>query len=166
MEEATLTLAELLAEAAAAASLGDRAEAERLFRRATERSPGNSTAWLGLAAAVRAPEDKRACYEHVLAINPNNGEARIALQRLAGLANPEQASEIQTTLSNAAALVAADPARYAAAAAQAAGMTAPTTTSTAQWPSTRCCSAPTTRRPRPPCAATAAASRCASNASS
>lgn len=119
MEEATLTLAELLAEAAAAASLGDRAEAERLYRRATERSPGNSTAWLGLAAAVPSPEEKRACYEQVLAINPNNGEARIALQRLAGLATPEQASEIQTTLSNAAALVAADPARYAPAAAQA-----------------------------------------------
>jgi hypothetical protein len=48
----------------------------------------------------------------VLAINPNNGEARIALQRLANLATPEQASAIQATLSNAAALVAADPARY------------------------------------------------------
>jgi len=113
LEEATLTLGELLAEAAAAASLGDRAEAERLFRRATERSPGNSTAWLGLAAAVSSAEDKRACYEQVLAINPNNGEARIALQRLANLATPEQASAIQTSLSNAAALVAADPARYA-----------------------------------------------------
>jgi tetratricopeptide (TPR) repeat protein len=112
LEEATLTLTELLAEAAAAASLGDRTEAERLFRRATERSPGNSAAWLGLAAAVASPEEKRACYEQVLAINPNNGEARIALQRLASLAAPEQASAIQTTLSNAAALVAADPARY------------------------------------------------------
>ena len=121
MEEATLTLAELLAEAAAAASLGDRAEAERLFRRATERSPGNSAAWLGLASAVGSAEDKRACYEQVLAINPNNGEARIALQRLANLATPEQASAIQTTLSNAAALVAADPARYAAATPPSAG---------------------------------------------
>jgi hypothetical protein len=121
LEEATLTLAELLAEAAAASSLGDRAEAERLFRRATERSPGNSAAWLGLASAVASAEDKRACYEQVLAINPNNGEARIALQRLASLAAPEQASAIQTTLSNAAALVAADPARYAAATPPSAG---------------------------------------------
>ena len=112
MEELTLTLSELLTEAAAAASLGDRAEAERLFRRATERSPGNSTAWLGLAAAVETPEEKRACYEQVLAINPNNGEARIALQRLAHAAAPQEASAIQTTLANAAALVAADPARY------------------------------------------------------
>ncbi len=121
MEEATLTLTELLAEAAAAASLGDRAEAERLFRRATERSPGNSAAWLGLASAVSSSEEKRACYEQALAINPNNGEARIALQRLASLAAPEQASAIQTTLSNAAALVAADPARYATAASPSAG---------------------------------------------
>ena len=113
MEEPTLTLVELLAEAAAAAGLGDRAEAERLYRRATERSPGNSAAWLGLAAAVDGAEEKRACYEQVLAINPNNGEARAALQRLARLATPEQASAIQTSLSNAAALVAADPARYA-----------------------------------------------------
>ncbi len=113
MEELNLTLSELLAEAAAAASLGDRAEAERLFRRATQRSPGNTAAWLGLAAAVAPAEEKRTCYEHVLAINPNNGEARIALQRLAGLGTPEQASAIQTTLSNAAALVAADPMRYA-----------------------------------------------------
>ena len=121
MEEPTLTLAELLAEAAAAASLGDRAEAERLYRRATERSPGNSTAWLGLAAAVSSAEDKRACYEQVLAINPNNGEARIALQRLASMAGPEQANAIQTTLSNAAALVAADPSRYAPAASPSTG---------------------------------------------
>lgn len=113
LEELTLTLSELLAEAAAAAGLGDRAEAERLFRRATERSPGNSTAWLGLAAAVESPAEKRACYEQTLALNPNNGEARIALQRLAHAAAPQEASAIQTTLANAAALVAADPARYA-----------------------------------------------------
>jgi tetratricopeptide (TPR) repeat protein len=114
LEEPTLTLTELLAEAAAAASLGDRAEAQRLYRRATERSPGNSTAWLGLAAAVDSPEEKRACYERVLSINPNNGEARIALQRLASAAAPQDASAIQTTLANAAAQVASDPARYAA----------------------------------------------------
>jgi tetratricopeptide (TPR) repeat protein len=113
LEEPTLTLTELLAEAAAAASLGDRAEAQRLYRRATERSPGNSTAWLGLAAAVDSPEEKRACYERVLSINPNNGEARIALQRLASAAAPQDASAIQTTLANAAAQVASDPARYA-----------------------------------------------------
>lgn len=131
MEEPTLTLSELLAEAAAAASLGDRAEAERLFRRATERSPGNSTAWLGLAAAVDSPQEKQICYERVLSINPNNGEARIALQRLASMAAPQDASAIQTTLANAAALVAADPTRYAvepgrAPANAAAGVPAPT----------------------------------------
>ena len=52
VEEPTLSLSELLAEAAAAAGLGDRVEAERLYRRATNRSPGNSQAWLGLAAAA------------------------------------------------------------------------------------------------------------------
>ena len=113
MEETTLTLSELLAEAAAAASIGERSEAERLFRRATERSPGNTTAWLGLAAAVDNADEKRFCYEKVLAINPTNDEARIALQRLASASSADQARTIQETLNQAAARVAADPQRYA-----------------------------------------------------
>ena len=107
MEEPTLTLGELLAEAAAAAGLGDRTEAERLYRRATERSPGNSQAWLGLAAAVESPEEKRACYEKAIAINQASAEAKIALQRLAAQGTSQQASEIQATLATAAASAAA-----------------------------------------------------------
>ena len=107
MEEPTLTLGELLAEAAAAAGLGDRTEAERLYRRATERSPGNSQAWLGLAAAVESPEEKRVCYEKAIAINPASAEAKIALQRLAAQGTSQQASEIQATLATAAASAAA-----------------------------------------------------------
>lgn len=113
MDEQTLSLSELLAEAAAAASVGDRAEAERLYRRAAERSPGNTTAWIGLAAAVDAPEEKRACFEQALRINPNHPEARAALQRLASQATPEQASAIQATLAHAAEEVKANPVRYA-----------------------------------------------------
>lgn len=123
MEEPTLTLSELLGQAAAAAGLGDRAEAERLYRRATERSPGNSQAWLGLAAAVESPEEKRECYERALAINPASAEAKAALQRLASQANSQQASEIQAALAAAAAKAAALPPQPAAkpAAAPAAG---------------------------------------------
>jgi hypothetical protein len=102
-------LSELLGQAAAAAGLGDRAEAERLYRRATERSPGNSQAWLGLAAAVEAPEEKRACYERALAINPASAEARAALQRLAAQGDSQQAGEIQATLAAAAAKAAVLP---------------------------------------------------------
>ncbi|MEA3336410.1 MAG: tetratricopeptide repeat protein [Chloroflexota bacterium] len=81
-DEITLTLSELLDQAAAAASVGDQEEAERLYRRATERSPANSRAWLGLASAVQDPEEKQACLETVLEIHPHNGEARAALERL------------------------------------------------------------------------------------
>ncbi len=103
LDEPLITLSELMDQAAAALRLGDRQEAERLYRRATERSPGNTQAWLGLAGAVESIDAKRACFERVLAINPNNGEARAALQRLAALGNAEQASAIQATLAEAAA---------------------------------------------------------------
>lgn len=109
MDEPLITLPELLDQAAAALSLGDRAEAERLYRRATERSPGNTQAWLGLAAAVESPEIKRACFERVLAINPTNGEARAALERLAAQSSAEEARAIQATLADAKARSAALP---------------------------------------------------------
>ncbi|MCB0202654.1 MAG: tetratricopeptide repeat protein [Caldilineae bacterium] len=98
MDEQALSLRELLDQAAASASLGEREEAEQQYRRATERSPGNSEAWLGLAASTPSLEEKRAAYEQVLVINPNNGEARVALQRLATQADPEQAQAIRETL--------------------------------------------------------------------
>ncbi|MER2599281.1 MAG: tetratricopeptide repeat protein [Caldilineales bacterium] len=113
MDEQTLTLSDLLAEAAAAAATGDRAEAERLYRRATERSPGNTAAWLGLAAATNSTEEKRSYFSRVLAINPNHVEARAALQRLAQQAPSDQAEAIRTTLTQAAEAVKADPERYA-----------------------------------------------------
>jgi len=107
VEEPTLSLSELLAEAAAAAGLGDRAEAERLYRRATNRSPGNSQAWLGLAAAVESLDEKRACYERALVINPSSAEAKAALQRMAAQGTSEQATEIQSALATAATSAAA-----------------------------------------------------------
>jgi hypothetical protein len=109
LDEPLVTLQELLNQAAAASSLGDREEAERLYRRATERSPYNTQAWLGLAAAVPSTAAKRACYEQVLAINPHNGEARAALQRLASQADPATVQAIEATLAGAAARRAAEP---------------------------------------------------------
>lgn len=114
MDEQTLTLNDLLAEAAAAAATGDRAEAERLYRRATERSPGNTAAWLGLAAAVNSAEEKHSYFSRVLAINPNHAEARAALQRLAQQAPPDQAEAIRAALAQAAEEVKTNPERYAA----------------------------------------------------
>lgn len=118
VDEPLVTLGELLDQAAAANSLGDRAEAERLYRRATERSPYNTQAWLGLAAALPSAEAKRACYEQVLAINPNNGAARTALQRLAAGADPATVKAIEASLAGAAARSAALPPVPAAVAAE------------------------------------------------
>ncbi|MEZ4771011.1 MAG: tetratricopeptide repeat protein [Caldilineales bacterium] len=114
MDEQTISLRELLDQAAASASLGDRAEAEQQYRRATERSPGNSEAWLGLAASTQSLEEKRSAYEQVLVINPNNGEARIALQRLATQVDSQQAQAIQETLSRPVAQDVPKPANNAA----------------------------------------------------
>lgn len=131
MDEPLITLPELLDQAAAALSLGDRAEAERLYRRATERSPGNTQAWLGLAAAADSLEVKRACFERVLAINPANGEARAALERLAAQSSAEEARAIQATLADAKARSAALPPEPPPAAAQAQGDGASATASSA-----------------------------------
>ncbi len=98
MDEQSISLRQLLDQAAASASLGDREDAEQQYRRATERSPGNSEAWLGLAASTQSLDEKRVAYEQVLVIMPNNGEARIALQRLATQMDSQQAQAIQETL--------------------------------------------------------------------
>jgi hypothetical protein len=108
LDEQTLTLTELLDQAAAAEALGDRDEAERLYRRATERSPGNVRAWLGLAGSVDSLEEKRDYFEKALALNPSNGEARLALERLAAKADADQAAAIQSTLQAAERSAAAD----------------------------------------------------------
>lgn len=105
----TLTLAELLDQAAAASRLGDHEEAERLYRRATERSPANTRAWLGLAGAVESPQEKRLYLEKVLELNPANGEAKAALQRLATQMDGQQAEAIRSTLATANRKAAAAP---------------------------------------------------------
>lgn len=117
IDEQTLSLNELLDQAAAASRLGDQGEAERLYRRATERSPGNTRAWLGLAGAVESAAEKRECFEKVLEINPGNGEARAALERMAAQAGVEQASAISTVLATAQRNAASQPAAPASAAA-------------------------------------------------
>lgn len=109
VDEPLIPLSDLLDQAAAAARLGDRPEAERLYRRATERSPNNTQAWLGLAGVVESADEKRACFERVLAVNPSNGEARVALQKLAARSSPDTAAAIESSLAAASARSAAMP---------------------------------------------------------
>jgi len=72
-------LQELLRQGAAAARVGERKAAGEAFRRATETAPENRKAWLGLAGAVESMAEKRACFERVLEIEPDNADAQAGL---------------------------------------------------------------------------------------
>jgi hypothetical protein len=67
-----LSLAELLRQAREAASSGERARAEELYRQVVDRSPANTEGWLGLAAVVEDPVEREACYRRVREIDPGN----------------------------------------------------------------------------------------------
>ena len=124
MDEQALTLRELLDQTGAAASLGDREDADATTG-ATERSPATTKrGWPGHPSRWM----KKRAYEHVLAINPNNGEARIALQRLAKQVDGQQALAIQETLNRPVAQDVPKPASSAASQHRSA-----TTTSTRRW---------------------------------
>ncbi|MCC7355059.1 MAG: tetratricopeptide repeat protein [Anaerolineae bacterium] len=71
---------ELVRQAEAAARVGELAEARRLLRKATELAPDNVETWLDLAGVVESPEEKRACFQRVLALDPDNGEAKVGLE--------------------------------------------------------------------------------------
>ncbi len=78
-----------------AAKRGDRARAHKLFRRAVEIDPYHEQVWLWLASVVDTDDDRRVCFENVLALNPSHPTAR---QQLAALAE----KQLQGTLSAAA----------------------------------------------------------------
>ncbi len=71
---------ELVRQARAAARVGETEEARRLLLKATEIAPDNVETWLDLAGVVESPEEKRACFRRVLALDPDNGEAKAGLE--------------------------------------------------------------------------------------
>jgi tetratricopeptide (TPR) repeat protein len=72
-------LQELLRQGAAAARVGERDAAQEAFRQATELAPDSKEAWLGLAGAVESLAEKRAYFECVLEIEPDNPDAQAGL---------------------------------------------------------------------------------------
>jgi membrane associated rhomboid family serine protease len=62
-----------------AARVGDLAEARRLLTIAAEETPDNAEVWLELAGVVESPEEKKACLEKALALDPDNAQARASL---------------------------------------------------------------------------------------
>ncbi len=75
---------DLVQQGLTAARVGDTEEARHLLRQATEQTPDNVEAWLGLAGVVESLEEKKLCFNKALDLDPNHSEAQ------AGLALVEQ----------------------------------------------------------------------------
>jgi hypothetical protein len=72
----------ILNQAVAALKAGDKTEARRLLGNVLAQDSENETAWLWLSGAVETREERIACLENVLSINPDNEPARRGLARL------------------------------------------------------------------------------------
>lgn len=83
-----LELSTLLQQGAAAARVGDTAEAETLFRKAVDEYPYSADAYLALAGVVTDLEEKRSLLQHVQKLNPSSEEARLGLERIAAKIGP------------------------------------------------------------------------------
>ncbi len=66
----------------AASRRGDRATARRLLEEVVHADENNELAWMWLASAVTNMNERRACLERALEINPNNQRAKDAMERL------------------------------------------------------------------------------------
>lgn len=75
----------LLLEGIAAARAGDQEEAQKLLRRVTELEPDNAEAWIWRASVVENSADKKSYLEEALRFEPDNLEAKLALERVTKL---------------------------------------------------------------------------------
>lgn len=73
---------ELVKQGIAAYRAGQKSEARILLQQAIELDPGSEQAWMWLSGAVETNQERRACLERVLDINPANGTARRGLELL------------------------------------------------------------------------------------
>ncbi|MBI5667725.1 MAG: PD40 domain-containing protein [Chloroflexi bacterium] len=65
-----------------AARRGDRANAQKILRQVVTANPDNEVAWMWLASVADSLQERRACLERALRINPNNSRAQEALRQL------------------------------------------------------------------------------------
>lgn len=82
----------LMIEAVAAARLGQKGLARRLFNEIVEKDPGSEQALLWLAALADTPDESIRALEQVLVINPNNQQAlsALAVQKMHQTAKPTE----------------------------------------------------------------------------
>lgn len=73
---------ELVQRGQAAARVGRRDEARAYLRRAVELAPDHAGAWLDLAGVEDDPAEKKACFETVLGLDPDNVQAKLGLEML------------------------------------------------------------------------------------
>jgi len=72
----------LLEEGIAAAKAGQRAKARVLLREVVRQRPNSAKGWLWLSASVETDDERRACLELVLAIDPDHSHAKRGLKSL------------------------------------------------------------------------------------
>ncbi len=77
-----------------AARANDKASAQRLLRQVTTGDPRNEVAWMWLASVSDTVQERRACLEQVLRLNPNNSRARDALNQIASVTGKPVSSSI------------------------------------------------------------------------
>jgi tetratricopeptide (TPR) repeat protein len=75
-------MSETLQRGIALARAGKRAEARELLMQVVEADEQNEQAWLWLSGVMDQPEDIRVCLENVLALNPENRQARQGVEWL------------------------------------------------------------------------------------
>jgi hypothetical protein len=73
---------ELIKQGIVALKAGQKAQARSLFEQALQQNKQSEMAWLWLSGAVDTNDERRACLETVLSINPNNGPAQRGLAQL------------------------------------------------------------------------------------
>ena len=74
--------------AIAAVKAGDKVAGRRLLAEAIRDDPRNEAAWLWMSAVADSDEQRRACLERVLVINPDSQTARRGLASLGLMAQP------------------------------------------------------------------------------
>lgn len=87
--------ASLLKEGQQAFAQGRDKDAHTLWRRAAALDPRNEAVWQGLLTVVKTDADRRQCLENILAINPDNIQARRQLKTYTILQGLTQSPDIK-----------------------------------------------------------------------
>ena len=80
LEKNATLIRQALATGIQAVQEGDKALARQLLRKVTEMDPEREQAWLWLAGASETPQEAAEYLQTVLALNPNNQQARVGLR--------------------------------------------------------------------------------------